>query len=94
MGPEEKVESAFESEEDPELTIEERKNLTKAIDIAREGNGISESLYQRLIESRRTAKLLKHVYYEGLEKNPEFRKYRKRMIDQAFINPPRPNNTH
>jgi len=40
VGSEPKIESAFEPEEDTVLTNEEKKNLTMAVDIAREGNGI------------------------------------------------------
>lgn len=63
---------------DGELSLEERKYLTKAINIAKEGKGIPSNLHQRLRESKKTAALIKSVYFEGLEKNVEFKEFRMR----------------
>ena len=90
---------AFSEENSPsegtiELTFEERSLLTKAINIAREGRGIPENMYQRLIENKKTAALIKHVYFDALGKNQEFRKFRKRMIKQAIMNYQNPRTQH
>ena len=83
-------ESSADSQEAIELTLEERKTLTKAINIAKEGQGIPEDLYNRLVENRKMAELIKQIYFRDLERNPKFLEFRKRMINQALMNPSKP----